>query len=166
MADATEIYTDHPTDQEIEDVLASLATATVGTVNADGSVHLAYVIFLYAGGKLYFETASVTRKVRNAVRSGRVSMLVQGAASTGRHLMVGVEGTARVLTGDEARRVNRHLRAKYIKPEALDEIDKAWNEFDDVAVEVTPVTRRSWTGSAMHTETQKGLRIPYDDIWL
>jgi len=166
MADAEEIYRDHPTDDEIADVLASRGTAAVGTLNADGSIHLAYVIFLHRDGRLYFETSSVTRKARNIERSGRVTMLVQGAASTGRSLMVSLEGTGRILTGDEARQLNHDLRAKYIKPEALDEIDRSWNGFDDVAVELTPRAQRSWTGSVMHTETQQALSLPYGDVWL
>jgi nitroimidazol reductase NimA-like FMN-containing flavoprotein (pyridoxamine 5'-phosphate oxidase superfamily) len=166
MADAEQIYRTHPTDEEIADVLASLGTAAVGTVNADGSVHLAYVIFLHRDGRTYFETASVTRKARNVKRTGRLSMLVQGTASTGRQLMVSLEGTGRVLDGDEAIRINHDLRAKYIKPEALDEIDRAWNGFDDVAVELTTDLVRSWTGSTMHTETQQHLTVPYDSIWL
>ncbi|MGH8824628.1 MAG: pyridoxamine 5'-phosphate oxidase family protein [Jiangellaceae bacterium] len=167
MADAMEIYRDHPTADEIEDVLALRATATVGTINEDGSVHLAFVIFLHHDGRLYFETSSVTRKARNVQRTGRASMIVQGRSTTsGRHLMVSAEGAGRVLSGPDARQINRRLRAKYIRPDALDDIDSAWNAFDDVAIEITPGTWRSWTGSTMHAETQKSLSVSYDDVWL
>src|SRR5262245_48367561 len=166
MADAEQIYRYHPTDEEIAEVLASQGTAAVGTVNADGSVHLAYVIFLHRDGRTYFETASVTRKARNVRRTGRLSMLVQGTPSTGRQLMVSLEGTGRVIDGDEARRINHALRAKYIKPEALDEIDRAWNTFDDVAVELIADRVRSWTGTIMYAETQQHLSLPYDSVWL
>ena len=77
-------------------------TATVGTLNEDGSVHLAYVIFLHEDGKLYFETSSVTRKARNVLSRPQATLLVQGSASTGRNLMVAAEGTARVIEGPEA----------------------------------------------------------------
>jgi hypothetical protein len=127
MADAEQIYRDHPTDEEIADVLASQGTAAVGTVNADGSVH---------------------------------------HRSTGQQLMVSLEGTGRIIDGDEARRINHDLRAKYIQPEALDEIDRAWNSFDDVAVELTADRVRSWTGTIMHAETQQHLSQPYESIWL
>jgi hypothetical protein len=56
----------HPTDGEIADVLAQRLVATVGTLNEDGSIHLAYVLFLHEDGRLYLETSSVTRKARNA----------------------------------------------------------------------------------------------------
>ena len=86
MADAEQVYRAHPTSEEV-------------TLNEDGSIHLAFVLFLHHDGRLYFETAPVTRKARNAARGGWASMLVQGRASTGRNLMVSAEGTARVLDG-------------------------------------------------------------------
>jgi hypothetical protein len=80
--------------------------------------------------------------------------------------MVAAEGTARVITGDEAQEINHRLRAKYIKPTALDGIDRAWGRLDDVAVEVTPKRWRSWTGSVLHEETRKELSGSYEDAWL
>jgi PPOX class probable F420-dependent enzyme len=165
-AEAERVYRAKPHDDEIADVLEQRLTATVGTVNADGSVHLAYVIFLFADGRLYFETASMTRKARNAAERGHLSMIVQGQARTGRHLMVAAEGTARVLDGDEARQTNHRLRAKYIKPSALADIDRSWNRLDDIAVELTPQRWRSWTGSVLHDVTSRQLSVPYADVWL
>ncbi|HVD13073.1 MAG TPA: pyridoxamine 5'-phosphate oxidase family protein [Actinomycetota bacterium] len=166
MADAEQVYRAHPTSDEIAEVLAQRLVAAVGTLNSDGSIHLAYVLFLHDDGRMYFETSSVTRKARNAERRGWASMLVQGPASTGRNLMVAAEGTARVITGDEAQTVNHRLRAKYIKPTALDGIDRAWGRLDDVTVEITPKKWRSWTGSVLHEETRKELTGAYEDAWL
>ena len=166
MADAAEVYRARPTNAEVEDVLAHRLVATVGTVNSDGSIHLAYVIFAHLDGRLYFETASMTRKVRNIERTGHASLLVQGRAAGARSLMVSVEGTARVVRGGEARALNGRLRAKYIKPTALPDVDRAWGRLDDVAVEITPLRRRTWTGDLLHEETQRELSVPYADIWL
>jgi hypothetical protein len=166
MADATEVYRARPTPEEIAEVLGQRVAAAVGTRNSDGSIHLAYVLFLHDDGRMYFETSSVTRKARNAEARGWASMLLQGRASTGRSLMVAAEGTARVLRGPEAAERNRRLRAKYIKPEALDGIDRAWGRLDDVAVEVTPLRWRSWTGSVLHEETRKELAGTYEDAWI
>jgi hypothetical protein len=47
-------------------VLGHRQSAAAGTLNEDGSIHLAYVILLYEDGRLYLEAASVTRKARNA----------------------------------------------------------------------------------------------------
>jgi nitroimidazol reductase NimA-like FMN-containing flavoprotein (pyridoxamine 5'-phosphate oxidase superfamily) len=167
MATAEQVYRDHPDAEEVADVLAQRLTAAVGTLNEDGSVHLAFVIFLAEDGRLYFETSSTTRKARNAARGPHLSMLVQGTAGSGRSLMVAAEGTPRVLRGEEARAVNHRLRAKYLKPEALPGINAAWDALDDVAVELTPTRWRSWTGTALHAETSTHLSgISYDDAWL
>jgi PPOX class probable F420-dependent enzyme len=166
IADAEQVYRAHPTPAEIAEVLAKRLVATVGTLNEDGSIHLAYVLFLHHDGKLYFETSSVTRKARNADQRGRASMIVQGGASTGRSLMVTAEGTATVLRGARAHDLNHRLRAKYIRPGALDGIDRAWGRLDDVAVEITPTRWRSWTGSVLHDETRKELTGSYEDAWL
>jgi hypothetical protein len=166
MADAAQVYRAHPTSGEIAEVLAMRLVATVGTLNQDGSIHLAYVLFLHQDGLLYFETSSVTRKAHNADQRGWASMIVQGRASTGRRLMVTAEGTAKVLGGAQAQELNHRLRAKYIKPGALEGIDRAWGRLDDVAVEVTPQRWRSWTGSVLHDETRKELTGAYEDAWL
>lgn len=165
MAGAREIYRDRPTSDEIAEVLGLRLTATVGTLNEDGSVHLAYVIFLYEEPHVYFETASLTRKARNAADRHRTSMIVQGPASTGRSLMVSAEGTARALDGPEADAINHRLRAKYITPESLPGIDRAWSRLDDVCVEITPSRWRSWTGATLHEVTRKELDVPYEEAW-
>jgi hypothetical protein len=166
MADATTVYGAHPTQDEIDEVLSQRRSAALGTLNEDGSVHLTYVIFLFEAGRLYLETASVTRKARNVSARARATMMVQGVATTGRSLMVSAEGIGRVIGGTEAQEVNRRLRAKYIRPEALDGIDRAWGRLDDVAIEITPRRWRSWTGDVLHAETQKELDIAYDEAWL
>ncbi|GAA4444028.1 pyridoxamine 5'-phosphate oxidase family protein [Phytohabitans houttuyneae] len=166
MADAAEVYRARPSGAEIAEVLSQRAVATVGTLNPDGTIHLAYVIFLHHDDRLYFETSSLTRKARNADRTGQATVLVQGRASTGRSLMVSLEGTARLVRGPEAHDINHRLRAKYIRAEALPDVDRAWGRLDDVAVELTPRRQRSWSGAVLHAETQRELAMPYGGIWL
>jgi len=164
--DAIEVYRAHPTPDEIDEVLEQRGIATLGTMNGDGSIHLTYVIFLHADGKLYFETSSVTRKARNVRDRNRATLLVEGRASTGRSLMVAAEGTARVISGREADEMNHRIRAKYVKPESLDGIDRAYGRFDDVAIEITPSRWRSWTNSLLRAEAQKEISGSYGDVWL
>ena len=165
-SDAKRIYRARPTDAEVAELLAMRLVATVGTLNEDGSIHLVYVIFLYEDGRLCFETSSVTRKARNARERGRATMLVQGQASTGTGLMVAAEGDATVVTGSRAQEINERLRAKYIRPAALGEINQAWGPLDDVTVEIVPRTWRSWTSAPFHAYTQRTLTADYDDAWL
>ncbi len=152
--------------EEIEDLLTKRLNATIGTLNPEGSIHLAYVIFLYENGLFYFETSSVTRKARNVQARPTASFIVQGSVSSGRHIMAENEGTARLLAGDQAREVNRRLRAKYITDDALDRVDNAWNEFDDVAIEITPGPRwRSWCGEIFNAETIGAMGGTMQGVW-
>jgi nitroimidazol reductase NimA-like FMN-containing flavoprotein (pyridoxamine 5'-phosphate oxidase superfamily) len=164
--DITRAHRARPSAEEITHVLAQRSTATVGTLNVDGSIHLAYVAFLHADGRIYFDTASVTRKARNVEERPQASVLVQGRAGTGRHLMVSGEGTARILRGAEAKAVNHRVREKYANPDMLAGLNGVWDRLDDIAVEITPTTWRSWTSAALREITSAALGITYRDIWL
>ena len=166
MTTAEDIYRAGATMEEIEEVLSKRLTATIGTLNDDGSIHLAYVIFLYEDGRFFCETASVTRKARNVKRRSTASFLLQGEASSGRTIMAENEGTARLIEGEEARSINRRLRAKYITETALDRVDQAWNEFDDVAIEIMPGPRwRSWCGEIFTAQTTRAMKGSPAAVW-
>ena len=83
------------------------------------------MIFFFADGHFYVETSSVTRKARNAAARQHATLLIQGVGSEGRNLMLSAEGSARIPHGNDARETNRRVRAKYIRPEALDALDWA-----------------------------------------
>jgi len=167
MATARDIYRAGATTEEIEDLLTRRLTATIGTLNENGSIHLAYVIFLYEEGRFYFETASLTRKARNVKARSTASFIVEGQVSSGRSVMAENEGTALLIDGDEARSINRRLREKYITAAALDQVDDAWNEFDDVAIEITPGPRwRSWCGELFREQTAEAMGGAMTGVWL
>jgi nitroimidazol reductase NimA-like FMN-containing flavoprotein (pyridoxamine 5'-phosphate oxidase superfamily) len=166
MDEITRAYRARPEPGEIAEVLAQRVTATLGTLNEDGSVHLAYVAFLHDGDRFFFNTASVTRKAGNAERRGWASILVQGRASSGRHLMVSAEGRARILRDAEGKAVNHRVRAKYARPEVIVDLNRAWDRLDDIAVEVVPTRLRAWTSQILREFTAHQVNRPYRDIWL
>ena len=165
MATAREIYRAHPTQAEIDDVLGQRIVAALGTLNDDGSIHLAYLLFLYEDGRFLFETSSDTRKARNLAARGTASVIVQGRAATGRSLMVEAEGAARLVGVPEAHAANHRLRAKYILPDALDAVDHAWGPIDDVTIELTPRRWRSWTGTVLRDATEASTGRDYETLW-
>jgi general stress protein 26 len=71
MPTAADIYRAHPTQDEIDDVLARRGVAALGTLNDDGSIHLAYLIFLWEAGRCYLETASETGRPATSPRGAR-----------------------------------------------------------------------------------------------
>ena len=166
MISSRDVYHDRPTDQEVEDVLGQRLSGAVGTLNEDGSIHLTYVIFLHEGDRVWFETASLTRKARNVAARPSISFLVQGTASTGRSLMVALEGDAEVVTGVEAHAIQHRIRAKYITDDALPALDRAWDAMDDVAIAIVPRRRRSWTGAALATQTEAAMGRSYEEAWI
>lgn len=166
MSRATAVYRARPSEAELADLLSQRLVATLGTLNRDGSVHLAYVLFDERDGRVYIETSSQTRKARNVDRTLEASIAVQGRSTSGRTLMVSMEGAARLIRGVDAHEINRRLRAKYIRPEILPDVDRAWQSLDDVAIEIAPRRRRSWTGAALQEATQEELSVPYGEIWM
>jgi hypothetical protein len=165
MTTARQVYQAHPTQAEIDDVLAQRLTAALGTLNDDGSIHLTYLLFLYEEGRFLFETSSGTRKARNLAARGTASVIVEGRAATGRSLMVEAEGDARLIHVPEAHDANHRLRAKYIRPDALAAVDDAWGPIDDVTIELLPRRWRSWTGTVLRDATETSTGRDYEALW-
>lgn len=143
---AEHAYRANAAQQDIERHLERRLKCTIGTLNPDGSIHLAFVIFLWENGKLYFETSSLTKKARNVTANPTASF----AFESGDGFMAMAEGTARIIEGPEAHSINARLREKYLTDEAVDSVGAAWGEIDDVAIEITPVRWRSWDSSNFH----------------
>jgi len=132
---------------EARAALEANVNATIGTLNPDGSVHLAHVSFLYEDGRLYFETASSTRKARNAAERPRVSFLVDHP-----EIDVRAEGRARVLIGPEAQAVNQRLREKYGFGAKA---DRYFRSIDDCAVEISVDRWRTWKNVRLRQEIRE-----------
>ena len=144
--DAADVYLAKPTQDEIERHMRRRLKCTVGTLNPDGSIHLSFVIFLWESGKLYFETASMTKKARNVAANPTVSF----AFESGDGFMAMAEGLGRVIGGDSAQEINARLRDKYMTDAGASSVGMAWAEFDDVAIEITPTRWRSRSSEALY----------------
>lgn len=142
--DASEVYLAKPPPDAIEQHLAKPINATVGTLNPDGSIHLAFVLFLWENDRFYFETASQTRKARNVAANPTASFAFEGVG-----FMAMAEGTARLIEGDEAHAINGRLRQKYLTKAAAETVGAAWGTVDDVSIEITPSRWRSWSNKAL-----------------
>jgi hypothetical protein len=54
-------------DAELQELLRGRYVAALGTENADGSIHLTAVWYLFEDGALFVATSTKTRKFRNVV---------------------------------------------------------------------------------------------------
>ncbi len=61
---------------ELESFLRQPLVARLGTVNEDGSIHLAPLYFKYDQGEFILGTQEVSRKVKNIKRNPRVTLLI------------------------------------------------------------------------------------------
>jgi len=71
--------------------------------------------------------------------------VVVDAREPGRERWVAASGAVEILRGDEARVINARIRQRYLTPAARDSpIEPDLAESDDVTLELTPGTWRSW----------------------
>ncbi|REK25431.1 MAG: hypothetical protein DWQ40_00685 [Actinobacteria bacterium] len=158
--DASEVYLAKPPPDAIAEQLQRPINAVVGTLNPDGSIHLAFVIFLWHNDRFYFETASMTKKVRNIRNNPTASFAIDPPG-----FMAMAEGTARIIEGEEAEKINRMVREKNLTDEAVGTVGEAWGEFDDVAVEITPHKWRSWSSAKLVEASKEAAGDLPPDQW-
>jgi hypothetical protein len=120
------------------------------------------VLFLWEEGRFYFETASITKKVRNLRERPTASFAIDPPG-----FMAMAEGVGRIIEGDEAHAINHRLRKKYLTTEAVETVGAAWETVDDVAVEITPRLWRSWSNEALvELSRESAGDLPPDSWWV
>lgn len=87
--------------------------AILGTINPDGSAHLAPLLYLHDAGQLYVATSASTRKARNVGARPTATVLVQDPAAGGEAWVSG-SGRAELLRGTRARELGGRIRARYL----------------------------------------------------
>ncbi|MFD6286228.1 pyridoxamine 5'-phosphate oxidase family protein [Streptomyces sp. NPDC060205] len=150
---------------EVERVLRRRTNATIGSVNPDGTPHLARVWFLWDDNRVYFEGSSATRKARNIAANGLASVLVKGQAADGSTLVVLGQGTGRLLTGDEAGRVCARIRGKYLTAEGMAPVSRYLDGIDDAVGELTPGRWATWSLRSMKAAIRALPEYGDDDTW-
>lgn len=64
------------TKEELESFLSQPLVARLGTINEDGTIHLAPIFFRYEDGAIILGTQEVSRRVRNIKKNPNVTLLV------------------------------------------------------------------------------------------
>jgi len=64
------------TEDEFVSLLDKALFARLGTINEDGTIHIAPVFFKYEDGQILIATQDPSRKIRNIKRNNKVSVLV------------------------------------------------------------------------------------------
>ena len=132
-------------DSLVKKLLKGRYIAALATRNADGSIHVVAVWYLFDGGSLYIATAGQSRKARNAQSNPNVSVMIDSrdvAASCG----ATVTGKAEIVTGASARPWVARIHQKYLSDEARADakVGAVFAAIDDVVIKITPVKLISW----------------------
>ena len=132
-------------DPTLEEFLRGRHIATFGTENADGTIHLTAVWYLFESGCLFVATSSKSRKARNLAARPKASLMVD-LRKPGRERGVTAAGGADVISGEQSREINLRIHSRYLSAGALSDphVGAVFASFDDVTLRLTPVSWTAW----------------------
>ena len=124
--------------------------ATLGTKNADGSIHLTAVWSLFEDGHLFFATNSKSRKARNLTARANASLMVD-TRNQGTERGVTATGTATIIYADASRQLNHHIHSRYLSAPAMSDpqVGPVFAAIDDVTLKITPASWFTWDMAAL-----------------
>ena len=142
--------------------LALRLIATLGTSNPDGSILLTPIWYLFADERIYMGTSRASRKARNVLARPRATVLIDRRGAVA-HRWVAASGTAELIDGDPAARINRRIRARYLTRAGEDAYGPALAGADDAVIALTPVRWRSWSPGLL-ARTVAELGVPDEGV--
>ena len=144
-------------DPALQEFLRGRHIATLGTENADGTILLIAVWYLFESGSLFIATSSKSKKVRNVVARPKASLMVD-ARKPGSERGVTAAGRAEVISGDQSRDINRRIYERYLSAAAISDphVGPVFASMDDVTIRLTPVSWISWDLAAVDAQAFGG----------
>ncbi|HEV2616461.1 MAG TPA: pyridoxamine 5'-phosphate oxidase family protein [Candidatus Acidoferrales bacterium] len=132
-------------DPAFQDFLRGRYVATLGTENADGSIHLTAVWYIFEDGCLFVATSSKTRKAYNVIARPKASLMVD-VRKPAKERGVTAMARADVISSEASREINRRIHSRYMSAAAMSDphIEPVFASFDDITLRLTPVSWTSW----------------------
>jgi PPOX class probable F420-dependent enzyme len=144
-------------DPAFQQLLRGRYIATLGTENADGSIHLTAVWYLFESGSLYIATSSRTQKARNVTARPKASLMVD-ARKPGTERGVTAAGRVEVISGDQSQEINRRVHSRYLSEAAISDphVGPVFGSFDDVTIRLTPTSWITWDMAVLDAQAFGG----------
>jgi PPOX class probable F420-dependent enzyme len=144
-------------DPNFHDLLRGRYVATLGTENADGTIHLTAVWYLFEEGCLFIATSSKTRKARNVIARPKASLMVD-ARKPGTERGVTAAGRVELISGGVAQEINRRLHSRYLSAAAISDphVGPVFESFDDVTIRLTPASWIAWDMAVLDAQALGG----------
>ena len=139
--------TPHGLDAALRQQLLARSNAVLATINPDGSPHLTELLFyLDDEDRILLPTPHTTKKVKNVLARPTVTVFVSVESG-----WASCTGTARVITGDEAARLNRLNRERVLTEAGMATMGLLLAAYEDT-------THRDHTGAVDLVERRSGPR--------
>jgi len=152
------------TQDEMLRYLSQPLIAKIATTNLDGTPQLSPVWFIYENEVFYISTYEKALKVRNIKRDNRVALLIDSTDGGIKLKGVLVKGIARLIYGDECKKIEKKIYDKYLTSEitSKDEVarmfkQEALSSPDSVCIEVRPLKITSWDYTKLRPEDIKSV---------
>jgi F420H(2)-dependent biliverdin reductase len=144
-------------DPALQQLIRGRHIATLGTENADGSIHLTAVWYLFESGSLYVATSSKSRKARNVMARPKASLMVD-VRKPGKERGVTAEGRVEVISGEPSQEINRRIHNRYMSAAAMSDphIGPVFASFDDVTIRLTPASWIAWDMALLDAQALGG----------
>jgi PPOX class probable F420-dependent enzyme len=132
-------------DELSRELLEARLVANLATLNADGSVHLVGMWFLWDGEAILLPTSGATRKARNLERDPRATVMIDDSRGGFDLRGVTLVCRAEIVPSPEALELNRRIHLKYVTERGLglDPV-RTYLETDDVTLRLLPEKVSSW----------------------
>ena len=140
--------------------------AVLATHDADGSIYLTPIWYIFRRDRVFVGAHSASRKVRNIVERPNASLIVD-IRKPGSEKWVSVSGPATILRGDEAKQINADIQKRYLTEEALQDpkIGPTFASLDDVSISIHPTRWRSWSSKDLDAQFFGGILGPTPQKW-
>ena len=144
-------------DSSLREFLSGRHIATIATVNADGSIHMTAVWYVFEDGNFYIATSSKTRKAKNLAARPKASLMVD-SRKPGKERGVTALGRAEIVSGKESQEINHRIHRRYLSSTALSDpkVGPVFAGFDDVTIRIVPNSWISWDMAALDAQVFAG----------
>jgi PPOX class probable F420-dependent enzyme len=144
-------------DPALQELIRGRYIATLGTENADGTIHLTAVWYLFESGCLYVATSSKSRKARNVAARPKASLMVD-VRKPGAERGVTAAGRVELISGEHSQEMNRRIHSRYMSAGAMSDphIGPVFASFDDVTIRLTPESWITWDMAVLDAQALGG----------
>lgn len=144
-------------DPALHELMRGRYVASLGTENADGSIHLTAVWYLFESGCLYVATSSRSRKARNVAARPKASLMVD-VRRPGTERGVTAAGRVELISGQQSQEINRRIHSRYMSAAAMadPQIGPVFASFDDVTIRLMPESWTNWDMAVLDAQALGG----------